>query len=247
MTKLDSACARISPWSNKTARVASFPWDKLSAEENARSLEAGGSLGGILLITEGITCAAVQHNLESRVYILHESFCTTAQKQICYNICCLNGVSSIYHLFSSNVGSSKQQRRRAPTSETEPSSASGASSCGDVESKHLPYSSFNFQRLPASLAIWFGVTKASTWSFAMQRDLLLLETHPTNPRRCSTLSLSVAAKKSNRPGSSSCSWRIPIVWKHRRLCHAASASLRKTNVDIFGSWPSNGSVCFETV
>ena len=49
-------------------------------------------------------------------------------------------------------------------------------------------------------------------SFAMQRDLLLLETHPTNPsRRCSTLSLSVAAKKSNRPGSSSCSWRIPIV------------------------------------
>lgn len=155
--------------------------------------------------------------------------------------------SPLYHLFSSNVGSSKQQRRRAPTSETEPSSASGASSCADVESKHLPYSSFNFQRLPASLAIWFGVTKASTWSFAMQRDLLLLETHPTNPRRCSTLSLSVAAKKSNRPGSSSCSWRIPIVWKHRRLCHAASASLRKTNVDIFGSWPSNGSVCFETV
>ena len=29
------------------------------------------------------------------------------------------------------------------------------------------------------------------------------------PRRCSTLSLSVAAKKSNKPGSSSCSWRIP--------------------------------------
>ena len=136
--------------------------------------------------------------------------------------------SPLYHLFSSNVGSSKQQRRRAPTSETEPSSASGASSCGaDV---HLFWSnkSFNMKFRNATRSVAVG--------------------NPSDkPRRCSTLSLSVAAKKSNRPGSSSCSWRIPIVWKHRRLCHAASASLRKTNVDIFGSWPSNGSVCFETV